>query len=96
MLNNKKAEIGETITWLVATVIIIVVLIIFVYASNVLGTFQTITVSSGEVSVTYNSNLQTKTNLAFDKNPANKEKINNWIGAIEKEDIYDLTYMAAG
>ncbi|MDP3026936.1 MAG: hypothetical protein Q8N63_04455 [Nanoarchaeota archaeon] len=35
MLRNKKAAIGATITWVVATIIILLVIIIFVYAAKV-------------------------------------------------------------
>jgi len=34
--NNKKAQVGETLTWIIATLIIIITLIIFIYASSVL------------------------------------------------------------
>lgn len=37
LLNHKKSQIGETITWVVATLIIIVVLLISVYASSLLS-----------------------------------------------------------
>jgi len=37
MLNNKRGQVGETITWAVATVIIIVVLIVSVFISSAAG-----------------------------------------------------------
>ncbi len=37
MLNNKRGTIGATMTWVVATIIILVVVIIFVYAAGVLA-----------------------------------------------------------
>jgi len=37
MLNNKNAQIGETMTWVIATIIIIAVLIISIYASSLLA-----------------------------------------------------------
>jgi len=82
MLNYKKGEIGESITWVVATVIIIVVLTIFIFASSVLADLQSITVKSGEVDVLYSS-LRAKTNNAFKENELNKQKINDWIEEIE-------------
>ncbi len=36
-MNNKKAAIGATMTWIVATIIIFFVIILFVYSSGVLG-----------------------------------------------------------
>lgn len=37
MYKNKKATIGATMTWVVATIIVLFVIIIFVYASGVLA-----------------------------------------------------------
>jgi uncharacterized metal-binding protein len=34
---NKKGQIGETLTWLIATIIIVVVLIFFIFGASVLG-----------------------------------------------------------
>lgn len=36
-MHNKKAAIGATMTWVVATIIILLVIILFVYASGVLS-----------------------------------------------------------
>jgi len=36
-MHNKKAAIGATMTWIVATIIILFVIILFVYSSGVLG-----------------------------------------------------------
>lgn len=89
MLNNKRAEIGESITWVVATVIILVVLTIFIFASNVLGKFQTISVSSGEKTLNSDNYLEIKTQKAFSINGNNKEIINKWIGykEIKEEEL---------
>ncbi|SRR6056297_3210741 len=37
MLNRKKGQIGETLTWLIATIIIVVVLIFFIFGASVFG-----------------------------------------------------------
>lgn len=37
MFANKKAQIGETMTWIVATIVIVVILIISIYISSLLG-----------------------------------------------------------
>ena len=37
MLDNKKAQIGETMTWVIATIVIIAVLIISIYAASLLA-----------------------------------------------------------
>lgn len=46
MLNNKRAQVGETVTWIVATLIIVVVLGISIYASSFLS--KTKVFSSGD------------------------------------------------
>ena len=92
MLNkNKRAGIGEAITWVVATIIIMVVLAIFIFAANAMGTYRSYTVSSGEVKVNLDSQIITKTELAFEKSEETKtlsleekEKIVNWIEEVKK------------
>ncbi len=69
MLNkiNKKASIGEAITWVVATIIVLVVLLIFIYASNFLGGWNKYTGATpgGKREVEVSSQLTTKTEIAF-------------------------------
>lgn len=97
MLNNKKGEIGESITWVVATVIIIVVLTIFIIASNILGGFSKVSVSSGERTLNAGSYLDIKTNLALRENFDNIKTIKDWTGITEKEeDAYDTSMLVGG
>ena len=37
MLNSKKAQVGETVTWIVATIVLIAILLIFIFASYILA-----------------------------------------------------------
>jgi len=37
MLNSKKAQVGETVTWIVATIVLIAILLIFIFASSILA-----------------------------------------------------------
>ena len=37
MLNSKKAQIGETLTWIIATIIIILIMVVFIYISSSLA-----------------------------------------------------------
>lgn len=79
MLSNKKAQIGETLTWVVATIIIVVVLLIFIYVSIALGkskAVDTIKIKTEESSVDW---IEVKTNLAYSLNNENQNKINEWI-----------------
>ena len=38
MRSNRKGQVGETVTWIVATVVIIVVLIFYIFGASMLGT----------------------------------------------------------
>lgn len=40
---NRRAQIGETLTWIVATLIIIILLTFFVYSSSLMGKAKKIT-----------------------------------------------------
>lgn len=37
MLDNKNAQIGETMTWVVATIVIVVILVLSIYITSVLA-----------------------------------------------------------
>lgn len=41
-MRNKKGQVGETITWIVATVAIFVILMAFIFASSLLGSTKNI------------------------------------------------------
>ena len=92
MLNNKKAGVGEAITWVVATIIVLVVLLIFIYASNALGGWNKYTgkTPGGEISIEINQ-LATKTEIAFAKakhhnfiTETDETEINKWIKGAKK------------
>jgi ABC-type Fe3+ transport system permease subunit len=84
---GKKAQVGETITWLVATIIIIVVLLIFVYASVVLSKTKAlkkdIKIDSQDSSFNW---IFAKTEIAYSINNQNKNKIEGWIAQENKGD----------
>jgi len=42
-MSNKKAQLGDTLTWIVATVIIFVILLFFIFGASVLGKTKNIT-----------------------------------------------------
>jgi len=79
---NKKAQLGEAITWVVATIIVFVILVIFIYAANAMGKLRSYFVSGGQASNEVGSMLKTKTELAFNLNNQNKIKIENWIKGV--------------
>jgi len=79
MLNNKKGQIGESITWVVATIILIVILIVFIYSSIALAKIKSI---KPDVSVDSEDSLDwvnSKTQMAYSINNMNKNKIEKWI-----------------
>ncbi len=47
-IKNKKAAIGATMTWVVATIIILLVIILFVYAARLLAEKKNLEFSSGQ------------------------------------------------
>jgi hypothetical protein len=42
MLKSKKAQTGETISWVIATLVIIVILILFVYTSTIMAKIKVV------------------------------------------------------
>jgi hypothetical protein len=73
---NKKAQIGHTLTWVLATIIIIFVLLIFIFASAGLSKIKFIGVGELKSGLNEESSiLEEKTNIAYELNNANKEII---------------------
>ena len=81
MLNKNKAQVGEIMTWVVATIIIVVVLLLFVYASSVLAQkTKLVKVRSLKIDLGGKSDLlKTKTEIAYLlSSDENKRIIDNW------------------
>lgn len=76
---NKKGQIGETITWAIATIVLIVILIIFIYASVALSKVKTIKSETKANSADSADWINTKTQMAYSVSSANKNKIQVWI-----------------
>jgi len=80
MLNSKRAQIGESLTWIIATLIIIVVLIIFISFSATLSKTKIFKAKAKEASGDLYSNwIDSKTEIAYRIKSENKEKIADWI-----------------
>jgi len=80
MLTKKRAQMAETMTWIVATLIIIGVLLIFIYASSLLAKTTKIIDFKGSLFSKYEKDedlLMEKSVFAFFliKEPSEKEKI---------------------
>jgi len=82
-LNNKKAQIGETLTWMISTIIILVLLIIFVYSTISFAKAKNIETSSIDFGKADSSNklnwMNLKSELAFSMNNQNEKVIRGWI-----------------
>ncbi len=81
---NCKAQVGETLTWIVATLIIIFILVAFVYASVLMGKAkalnpQKLSIKFAETQAEI-SWVEMKTIFAYSLNDENKNKIETWIG----------------
>jgi len=75
---NKKAQIGGTLSWFVATLIIIFVLLIGIYAASVLGKTKFLEFDK-ELDDSGDSWIEIKNSKAFEKNSENKGIITDWL-----------------
>jgi hypothetical protein len=83
---NRKAQIGETLTWIIATLIIVLILFIFIMASIALGKAKNLN-SNRNVDIG-NSKIdliKTKIEIAYGINSQNRNKIEEWIALENKE-----------
>jgi len=90
---SKNGQIAETVTWVVATMIIIITLIVFIFISVGISksknvSFSGITSKVGNFFISKDagdiSRLNTKTIFALSINEKNKDVINNWISDVKK------------
>jgi len=83
---NKRAQIGETITWIIATIIIIVTLMVFIYVSGSLAKIKMINLKDLNLDSDEEINwVEMKTSFAYDLNQDKKELIDYWIKEKENE-----------
>jgi hypothetical protein len=84
---NKKAQVGETMTWIVATLIIVAVLLTFIYASVALAKAKSVKPSKikslvsspmNKVNMTW---VEAKNEMAFTRENSNRGRIEDWINA---------------
>lgn len=76
---NKRGQVGESITWVIATIVVIVLLIIFIYASIVLSEFKSLKTSTKKISTGSVDWISSKTQMAYSISSSNKNKIQTWI-----------------
>jgi hypothetical protein len=77
--NSKRGQIGESITWVVATVILIILLIVFIYASIILSKAKFLRFDAKADSENSADWIGSKTEMAYSINDDNKNKIDVWI-----------------
>ena len=78
---NRKAQVSDIMTWVVATIIILSILLLFVYASSLLAQ-KTKIIKAKDLKIDIGKEvdlLETKNWIAFDLASENEEKIiKNW------------------
>ena len=79
MSRHKKAQIGETINWVVATIIVILVLLFFIYISIALGKSKALKAEPNLNNGKEIDWINIKTEIAYSMNSNNKDKIDIWI-----------------
>ena len=79
-MSNKKAQVGETMTWIVATVIIIVILILTLYTASVLGKMKVAKYDPFETKI---DRIEQKITFAYNVDSSNANFIENWIKEVE-------------
>jgi len=84
MLNKtKRAQVSDTLTWIVATMIIVFVLLLFIYVSGLLGKAKNLEREIFGVNVEDDSSggdlLEKKTEISLNKDSSNRDKIVLWI-----------------
>jgi len=83
---NRRAQIAETMTWVVATIIIVVALLGFVYTASLLAKTKVPTFKDLKIEIEKEEDwISKKTDFAFSLNDENREMIEQWI----KEDKND-------
>ena len=81
---NKKAQVGETLTWIVATLIIITTLFIFIYASIAMAEVKSVNSIriKSESRAVWGEDvdwIEIKNRMAFSRETSNRNKIERWI-----------------
>jgi hypothetical protein len=72
---RKKAQVGETVTWVVATIVIIGILIIFLVVSSIMSKVKAVHMGDVKIDMKGSNLIKEKTFLAEQLNNQNKEKI---------------------
>ncbi|MBI2044960.1 hypothetical protein HYT23_02795 [Candidatus Pacearchaeota archaeon] len=82
-MENNKAQVADALTWVVATLIIVIILIVFITITNILVKTKNIErfvigIFSGDGDGGIEK-VDIKTAMALEKNGQNRENIENWV-----------------
>jgi uncharacterized protein YxeA len=82
MLKSKRAEVGTTMTWVIATIIIVIILLVFLYGSTILGGMNKLSIEGKKLFVSQDYKrtdnwINTKTAMAYSL-ATNKDDIKTW------------------
>lgn len=84
-MKNKRAQVGETITWIIATIVLIGVIMIFIYISVAMSKTKSLEAGVKEGAEDSADWINSKTELAYSINPNNKVRIQRWISQKTEE-----------
>jgi len=75
---SKKAQVGETVSWVIATLIIVGILIIFLFVSVLMSKAKFVRIGNVETDLKESNLLKEKTSFAYQlTNYKNKDIIEN-------------------
>lgn len=88
MIINKKSQVADTMTWIIATIIVVVILFIFILISSLLAKTKSIESFTKKLFSSDGSEegvdwIGNKTSFAYGIDPSNKVYINKWINENE-------------
>jgi len=89
IIKNKKAQSGETVTWIVATLIIIIIMVIAIYGSSLLAKTKTFEKGKSELSSSKENNNLIATKCLTGYLSTNKEEAKIYSIIKEDFDSYD-------
>jgi hypothetical protein len=88
-IKNKKAEVGLTMTWIIATIIIVISISFFIFFADLLAKQSSIKSTINKIGISedfdFSEWFKEKTILAFSLNTNNDEVIGLWIKGEENE-----------
>ncbi len=86
LINSKKAQVAETMTWVVATIIIIFLILSSIYIASLLGENKNLKTNKIETSSNYNW-VENKSKNAFELNSENRAEVVLWLNENSLEDL---------